>query len=71
MKAEEIDSFPAGTNVFIDDIENMGTLIGIRGERDKAGQRVIIMHRGSDARFPLRFLIVADELTGERIKITF
>lgn len=71
MKVERIDNFPAGTNVFDEDLSNMGTFIGQRTDENRAGTRVIVMHRSSGKDFPLEWIIVADEVTGSRLKITF
>lgn len=67
MKVVQLENFPAGTNVFLSDLCNMGTLIGQRGDKN----RVIVMHCYTGKERPLQWIIVVDELTGERLHITF
>jgi len=71
MKAELIDGFPAGTNVFNDDLSNMGTRLGLAnvGE-DEAGNRILAM-MSTHPNHVLKFLIIVNEATGERLLITF
>lgn len=71
MKVTVLDSFNPGENAFLQDIELMGTRVGLRPEpAEGLYRRVLIMHRHHvDAIAP--WIIVVDEATGERIKIEF
>ena len=65
MTITPLDSIIPGTNVFHDDPYHMGISIHHGGVLN-IGQRVLVMYD-----HPERYVVVVNEVTGERVKITW
>jgi len=78
MKIETMSSLPPNSNVFNHDLSNMGLVAGLATNplipvslfSTESVSRIMIMHSNfADQICP--FIIIVNEKTGERLKITF